>query len=168
MKNLFETTNLEGKSISQPKIRIRAQVEGKSPEEIHKIDLQTIKEEQLSKEYSSDPFAQKKEGISSEDLKGLSIQEEYQQNKIQDLTNFELRFPSLVYKEITGKNPSSEAVIADGIRFAKDFISNYSPKIKGEKEGGKIKKRFINEATWKKIKDKILETEKQLKPKENQ
>ena len=164
MKNLFETINFQGHPISQSIKRIIAQVEGKSPEQIKKIDLQIIKAEEkareLREEQASDPFSGKIEGISKEELKDMSIKEQNQVEKMQDLTNFELRFPSLIYEDLTGKKPPKESVVADGIRFAKDFVSNYSPKIKSEREGGKIKKKFMGQTEWEKIRKRVLEPKK--------
>ena len=162
MKNLFETVNLQGRYISEPIQRIIAQVEGKSLEQIKKIDTRTKKIEQQTKEQgATDLFAKEEvKGVESEELSRMTQIDLSQAEKVQDLTLFEWRFPSLIYEDITGKTPPKEAVVADGIRFAKDFISSYSPKIIGTKKGGKIEKKFFGKNEWEKIKNKIMETEK--------
>jgi len=168
MKRLFETTNTSGHTMSQPIERIIAKVEGASPEKISEIDRNTIKREQESalaraergsggnqesvSSLSKDNILS--EGIATEDLKGLSVKDTFQMEKLQDLTNFEMRFPSFLYEEITGKTPPKAAVVDDAISFIKDFLSNYNKNIK---TGGKIKKApYINKQGWEKIKSELL------------
>ena len=168
MKRLFETTNTSGHTMSQPIERIIAKVEGASPEKISEIDRNTIKKEQESalaraergssgNEESISSLSKDNilsEGISAEDLKGLSVKDTFQMQKLQDLTNFEMRFPSFLYEEVTGKTPPKAAVVDDAISFIKDFLSNYNKNIK---TGGKIKKApYINKQEWEKIKGELL------------
>jgi len=72
----------------------------------------------------------------------MSITEDFQRAKIQDLTPFEQKFSSFIYELETGKIPSDKAVVNDVISTLKDFLSNYNA---GIKKGGPIKKIFINE-----------------------
>lgn len=161
MRRMFQTINAQGHSISQPIERILAQVKGASPEELKTIDEKTkaLEEnaaEQRTSRGTSENITQGEiatEGVSPEDLRGMSIKDTSQVEKVQDLTNFELRFPSLLYEELTGNTPPKEAIVDDAIRFGKDFLSNYNANIK---KGGKIKKPFISTEEWNDIKDEML------------
>lgn len=167
-KRMFQTINPRGHTISQPLERIIAEVEGATPKELAKIDVKT-KEKEATAELARAERGIGKEGenilkeeiiterASPEDIKGMSLREDFQMEKVQDLTNFELRFPSFIYEQVTGKIPPREAVIGDAIKYIKDFLSNYNA---GIKSGGKIKKIWINNAEWSKIKSEFINTKK--------
>ena len=157
-QKMFRTINPQNHPISEPLERLRARVEGKSEAEIKKIE-ERVKEAEAdasleraergisNKEESDYELGLKAESttgeeVSLQDLKGMSITEDFQRAKIQDLTPFEQKFSSFIYELETGKIPSDKAVVNDVISTLKDFLSNYNA---GIKKGGPIKKIFINE-----------------------
>lgn len=162
ISKLFETVNPEGHYMSQPTERIIKQVEGVPYKDIQKLDKKTVATEEVAAEVregrgklSSKDILTENIDLKRGDLKGMSIKEDFQAEKIQDLTNFEIKFPSFLYKEITGKNPPKEAVIEDAFKFLKGFLADYNKDIT---PGGIIKKSpYITPKDWAKIKKEMLE-----------
>jgi len=157
-KNLFETINTKGHDISQSLKRVIAQVKGVSEKDLKKIDDEIKEQESIAElarsnremggkaewqeELSNDSGISPENGGSKSDIKGMSISDDFQKEKIQDLTNFEIKFPSFLYEIQTGEIPPKEAVANDAIRYLKDFLSNYNKKIK---KGSRTSKIYINE-----------------------
>ena len=94
--------------------------------------------------------------INAEDIKGMTVAEDFQKEKVQDLTNMELKFPSLLYEEITGKIPPEKAIVNDGITALKDILISLNSKL----GRGKKITVFDNEAFQWKINKKTGKSEK--------
>lgn len=156
LEKKFGTVNKEGHFISQPKDLIEAQVTGKTIKEIKKINEKTIETEQiaakekLKRDSQRTPEKGEKildEGVSQEDIKGFRVRSDFQSEKVQDLTNFELRSPALLYEINTGKTPPQSAIVEDAIRNFKDLFANYIANIK---PGSSQRKIFVDNKSTKK------------------
>ena len=190
-QKLSGSINKQGHYLSQPTERVIAQVEGKTIKEIETIDKQTISKEERAKEEKLKRDAKEKgisqeqiltEQVSVEDIAGMRARDDFQADKIQDLTYFEMRFPSLLYKETTGKTPPKSAIVEDAIRNFKDFVANYNaslkpgsktPKIVVNNEGtfihNKITKQLDKKAEgWNHIREIMLKNRQDIPPVQKQ
>ena len=163
MQKMFSTINAQGHPISQPKERLLALEDSQlgSIDEKTKALEEADREARIERGASMTPEGSQgssnadelPEGVGKEDLKGMSVRDINQEEKVHDLTKMESMFSSLSYQELTGKNPPVKLMVNDAIRFGKDFISNYNSSIRAN---SKTKKAFIDKEGWTKIRNSLL------------
>ena len=149
MKDLLKTTNPEGHFISQPRDRYRTK-DG-TEEQLKRIDEKTLAAEDIARE-SGQGLVKDQAVIFTQ--KNMSVAPITELEKLQDLTKLESIISSLVSAEVTGKPPTREQMIKDGVRWGKNLVSGYDASIR---EGAKTQKAFVSPTGWKAIEKYLLE-----------